>query len=1181
VDVVDVEVSERPKRRLRAQRGGGGDDIDEAPLDGDRDGNDSGSGDDGRPVWWPLREYPDPETADRWVKNSISALIVTLLCGYALWAVHPEWVVQNTTPTGGDMGAHVWGPAYLRDHLLPNLRLSGWTRDWYNGFPAYTFYMVIPSLVIVLLSVGFLPWWLLPVVAVGAVWSIVAIRDMISNRVLRAMASFGIGLTAVLIVEVPYNVAFKLVAISGIVSLPAAVWWFGRGLGLRFGGPELMAAASILFLMDKTLFSIFGGNIASTMAGEFAFSIALSLCFFFLGTMAKGIRTGEHRVAAAVLLSLAVLCHAIVLFYVAIGAIIVLALRPSVRAVAWSAITAVIAAALSAFWYLPFLFNSQYMNDMGWEKSGPLRTSLGLSRTPVPFSINLDSSRTYWKFLLPFAPHPPLTTGATAEIEPNMLHGKVIFALAVIGVVLSIVMFVRSGIALTLMVVASGVAFRFMPQGRFWNARVLPIYYLCIYLLAAVGLFLVLRLIYGLTIWLLRSLGLDDPSERKLVGTILAPILVPVTAVGLVYALVEWTWPFVSQATAIGIWSMLAKLAGPMLWGAVALSVGLSASLFVPGPRSVRWSTGVLVALVSGAVLWNVVAEPQQWQATVAIWILLAMVVGALSIRSAAPRHTNPSTIATSVTVAAAMAVIFVALGMTLQNLPGGGIGTNKNNERVFNWGPFSSTYYGVVRGWAEYNFRGLENKGNGDDKASSNEYFGIVNEMKRVGETSGCGRTMWEYDGDKQGTYGTPMAFMMFPYFSDGCIGSQEGLYFESSATTPYHFLMQDELSQACSCAQRFDIFGFKKSPYSGFNLDLGIRHMQMMGIRYYLAVSDLAKNAAAQDPRLSKVGESGPYVVYAVADAPLVRGLSALPEVWSNVDDEPLDRVGPTAQWFQDPARWDVIPATDGPPDWPRNEAAVPPRHDSLDDEMIAKVKVALADPATFTNSGIDPATLDDVIEAIERERILDPLAEATPPKSVRQAQVSNISESEDSISFSVDQPGTPVLVTSSYFPNWQADGADGPWRVAPNMMVVVPTSNQVTLTYGRSGIEISSMLITFLGIGLLLALIGLGARGSKLATLGEFWGERDDDEPVGLIPRGVDWWRRREAARFPEQRDLANGADRQLVPDADPELETVGSTSRPADATASLDNTPSIDSRNDDPDDQSSGSEFVPPA
>ena len=67
--------------------------------------------------------------------------------------VHLDLVFSNNTPTGGDMGAHVMGPAYLRDELLPNGQLSGWSMYWYAGFPMYRFYMVVPALMIVGLNV--------------------------------------------------------------------------------------------------------------------------------------------------------------------------------------------------------------------------------------------------------------------------------------------------------------------------------------------------------------------------------------------------------------------------------------------------------------------------------------------------------------------------------------------------------------------------------------------------------------------------------------------------------------------------------------------------------------------------------------------------------------------------------------------------------------------------------------------------------------------------------------------------------------------------------------------------------------------------------------------------------------------------------------------------------------------
>ena len=60
-----------------------------------------------------------------------------------------------------------------------------------------------------------------------------------------------------------------------------------------------------------------------------------------------------------------------------------------------------------------------------------------------------------------------------------------------------------------------------------------------------------------------------------------------------------------------------------------------------------------------------------------------------------------------------------------------------------------------------------------------------MVATMDEVGQQFGCGRALWEYQSERLGSYGTPMAPMLLPYWTDGCIGSMEGLYFEASATT------------------------------------------------------------------------------------------------------------------------------------------------------------------------------------------------------------------------------------------------------------------------------------------------------------------------------------------------------------------------------------------------------------
>ena len=154
--------------------------------------------------------------------TGLTLVITTVVMMSAVHLMFGDLVFADNTPTGGDMGAHVWGPAFLRDHLLSNFQLSGWSMDWYAGMPTYRFYMVVPAL------------------------AIVAVDTLL-----------------------PYGVAFKLVAVSGLVTLPFCCWAFGRLARFRYPMPELFAVAGMLFVLDES-FSIYGGNVKSTMAGEFS-----------------------------------------------------------------------------------------------------------------------------------------------------------------------------------------------------------------------------------------------------------------------------------------------------------------------------------------------------------------------------------------------------------------------------------------------------------------------------------------------------------------------------------------------------------------------------------------------------------------------------------------------------------------------------------------------------------------------------------------------------------------------------------------------------------------------------------------------------------------------------------------------------------------------------------------------
>ena len=317
------------------------------------------------------------------------------------------------------------------------------------------------------------------------------------------------------------------------------------------------------------------------------------------------------------------------------------------------------------------------------------------------------------------------------------------------------------------------------------------------------------------------------------------------------------------------------------------------------------------------------------------------------------------------------------------------------------------------VRSWAEWNYSGYV------AKDAYREYRDVVQTMAELGQTNGCGRTFWEYDAELN-RYGTPMALMLLPHWTEGCIGSMEGLYFESSETTPYHFLLQSELSTAPSSAQRC-------LPYEPFNIDQGVEHLQLMGVRYYMATSTEAIQAAESHPELTEVAASGPWKVFEVAGSDLVSPLENEPVVLDGLENDhhgwigsPQDRPceGPGVEWFQDPARLQQPIAADGPDSWQRVDVDAP--------------------------------------------------IEATP-RPLEPVEVSDIDAGEDSISFRVSEPGIPVLVKASYFPNWRASGADGPYRVAPNLMVVVPTDTEVELTYAREPVEWIGYALTLLGIGL----------------------------------------------------------------------------------------------------------------
>ena len=223
---------------------------------------------------------------------------------------------------------------------------------------------------------------------------------------------------------------------------------------------------------------------------------------------------------------------------------------------------------------------------------------------------------------------------------------------------------------------------------------------------------------------------------------------------------------------------------------------------------------------------------------------------------------------------------------------------------------------------WAAWNYSGVEAKGGYPEL-----HDGIVNTMDKLSAKYGCGRAMWEYNSNLN-RFGTPMGLMLLPNYTNGCIDSMEGLLFESSTSTPWHFINQAELSLGPSEAMVSSTTGIQ---YGGLNVTLGIQHLQLLGVKYFMASSPVVQDEADADPALSLVASTGPWdtpyegttvvttwKIYLVHDAPMVSPLTERPDVLTGVGAAQAAWLPQAQRWYANPAVWSQQLVAGGEPSW-----------------------------------------------------------------------------------------------------------------------------------------------------------------------------------------------------------------------------------------------------------------------
>ena len=743
-----------------------------------------------------------------------------------VWELHPNLIFSSTLITGGDTGSHLALPAYLRTQ--GNLfDFTPWYPGWFAGMPAYSYYFVLPDIL--------------------ATW-----------------ASYLIG----------FAVAMKLATILGSVLMPFSAYAMGRLFRAPRPIPIALALATLPFLFDAS-FTIDGGNLFSTMAGEYAFSLSLALSLLTIGLFARGVRTGRGYWFGAIGLSLVLAAHILPWFFT-IAAVVVLVVfellaRRGIgdpdkeitergdyaRPLRFAAGAGLLSLALSAWWLAPFLTTQRYTDSLGYSNV-PVNTLHDIFTTLGWFSSAGGHGGDRW-----------------------------VITLAAVGVVVAFAVRDRLGMVLATLVALSLLAFVYEPQSVIWNERLVPFWFISIHLLAG---------------WLFA------------------------------YPLSRW---------------------------AKHRKNGPPAALFDEDssgePRRTDESTFVGTAEREDSHALQDAHyeafdehEERKLRRTINATVVMAVLGFASTVPGLIPAAAS-------------------ALSM------------NTTGNQVAVWANTNYSGYQAQSGWPEY--------------------LDLITTIEGVAKRYGCGRAMWEYSSSEQ-RFGTPEALMLLPYWTNNCVDSMEGLLFESSATTPYHFLNQAELSTAPSDAQA-------NLHYGSLNVVEGVEHLQMLGVKYYIAFSSNAIAEASSDPALTLVATTktwpGPGVkwyIYKISDSPMVEPLTSLPNVVANT----TSRVGwlkANVTWWLHPKDWNVLAASSGPLLWPK----------------ASSVKVLKAS--------------------------------APLPK----VKVTHVHVGAQSISFHVSRVGVPVEVKISYFPRWRATGASGPYRVSPNMMVVVPTSKDVTLVYGST--------------------------------------------------------------------------------------------------------------------------------
>ena len=285
---------------------------------------------------------------------------------------------------------------------------------------------------------------------------------------------------------------------------------------------------------------------------------------------------------------------------------------------------------------------------------------------------------------------------------------------------------------------------------------------------------------------------------------------------------------------------------------------------------------------------------------------------------------------------------------------------------------------------WVNWNFTGYEGK---EDWEEIEKLYSSLEKLPP-------GRIMWEPNSELN-KYGTPMVLMTIPLFTDHT--SMEGLYFDSSITTPFHFIAVSGLAEKPSNP----VGGLS---YINNDFEKGIEYLQVLGVDYFISYTESIKDKAINSKDLNLLFVSEPFSVFKIETKKIELANQRL---------ETFPRMS-----FYDRTTSSLFRNTE-------NENFFQTAYNNfryLDEYRVIEL------PAGVTIKSSNDA---DLI-------------------------ISDLIISSDEIKFTTNKPNEPHIVKISYFPNWKIENGLGPYRISPSFMTIVPFENNVVLSFERVNIE-----------------------------------------------------------------------------------------------------------------------------